>query len=327
MTDLSLKVLHCLAHDGFHSGAALARAFAVTRGTIWNAVRRLEAAGHEIYHVRGRGYRLAHPVSLLSMPSIRRSAGKDARFLEIELVDIADSTNTLLKERAAAGAQAGSVLVAEWQDTVGATIRPTWRPNVTGGLTFSVLWRFPQGAHMLGGLRLAAGVALMRAATKLGAFDVQLDWPNDMVWRGRKLAAMLIEMEGAPAGPTAVVIGTGINVGSTKRSGSRIKKADADLETACGLVLDRSEVLGLILRELAQALDAFARGGLGAMRAEWERHHMHQNKRVALTLPNGRNDEGVVRGVADDGALLFQSGNAMRRLHSREMRLRSISPS
>ncbi|MPZ47674.1 MAG: biotin--[acetyl-CoA-carboxylase] ligase, partial [Betaproteobacteria bacterium] len=275
MTDLSLKVLRCLADGGFHSGAALARAFHVTRGTIWNAMRRLDAAGLEIYRVRGRGYRLAHPVSLLDVASIERSARSAARCFEIELVDIADSTNTLLMERAASGARAGSVIVAEWQDHDGGRIRHVWHADVAGGLTFSVLWRFAQGASSLGGLSLAVGVALIRATTKLGACDVRLTWPNDMVWRGTKLAGMMIEMKGAATGPTAVVFGIDINVGLMKPIAGQINPAAADLEMACRRKLDRSAVLGMVLRELAQVLGAFARDGLGSMRAEWDRHHIH----------------------------------------------------
>ena len=322
MTRLSFKVLRLLADAEFHSGAKLARDLGVTRGTIWNAVRALAAAGVEVYRVRGRGYRLAQPVSLLDAAAIARHAGSAASRFAVEVVDVADSTNTLLMQRAAADAPGGSVIAAECQRAGRGRMGRAWHADIGGALTFSVLWRFGQGAAALAGLSLAAGVALVRALSEAGAGDVQLKWPNDVLWRGRKLAGMLIEMHGDALGPSAVVIGIGLNVRLSDATRARIDQPVADRETACGRVRDRSAVLGAILAELAPVLDAFSKDGFAPIRDEWQRHHAHQGRRVVIRLPGGRTDEGIARGVGEDGALLFESGNALRRLHSGEISLR-----
>ena len=116
MTGSSLHVLRCLSDGEFHSGAALARDLNVSRGTVWNAVRDLEAAGLDVYRVPGRGYRLAHAVSLLDPHAIAQHAGDASARLAIDVVDITASTNTLLAERAAAGAASGTVIAAERQE-------------------------------------------------------------------------------------------------------------------------------------------------------------------------------------------------------------------
>lgn len=322
MTELSFRVLRLLADGEFHSGAALARILGVTRGTIWNAVRALDRAGVEVFRVRGRGYRLAQPVSLLDAHAIAHHAGDDAARFAIEVVDVTESTNTLLMQRAAAGAPGGSVVVAECQRGGRGRLGRSWHADIGGALTFSVLWRFTQGAAALAGLSLAAGVALVRALSRTGAAGVQLKWPNDMLWRGRKLAGMLIEMQGDALGPSAVVIGIGINVRLSDATRRRIDQPAADLETACGHTLERSALLGTILAELACVLDAFSKDGFAPLREEWQRHHAHQDRRVLVRLPGGRSDEGIARGVGDDGALLFETGNAVRRLHSAEVSVR-----
>ena len=322
MTAPLFKVLRLLADGEFHSGAALARDLDVSRGTVWNAVRALDAAGIDVYRVRGRGYRIAQPISLLDPESIARHAGAARSRFSLDVVDVAGSTNTLLMERAAAGAPSGAVIAAESQEQGRGRLGRPWHAGLGGGVTFSLLWRFAQGAGGLAGLSLAAGVALVRAIAQLGARDVQLKWPNDVVWQGGKLAGMLIEMQGDALGPSAVVIGIGINVRLSESVRARIDQAAADLETACGRPLERSAVLGAVLAELAPALDAFAREGFAPMRAEWESHHAHQGRRIAVKLPDGRVHEGFARGVGDDGALLFETGGAVRRLHSGEISLR-----
>ena len=326
MTRLSLKVLRLLSDGEFHSGSTLANALAVTRGTVWNAVRRLETAGLEIYRVRGRGYRLADPVSLLDASCIARHAGGAMAHCSIEVVDIAESTNTMLMRSAAAGAPSGTVVAAEWQSGGRGRMGRAWHAGVGESVTFSLLWRFHAGAGALAGLSLAAGVAVARAGEKLGARELQLKWPNDVLWRDGKLAGMLIEMHGDALGPSAVVIGIGINVRLSEETRGRIDQAACDLQTACGRVLDRNAVLGHVLAELAPILAEFERKGFAPLRSEWQRRHVHQDKAVTIRLPDGRVEQGFARGVAEDGALLFQTGNATRRLHSAELSMRAAPP-
>lgn len=325
MTKLSFRVLRDLADGDFHSGAALARTLGVSRGTVWNAVRELDAAHLTVYRVRGRGYKLARALSLLDRDAIVRSAGTDAARFRIEIIDTADSTNTLLMQRCAGTAPSGTVIAAEWQRGGRGRMGRSWHAGIGGALTFSLLWRFNQGASALAGLSLAAGVALVRALTKLGAAEARLKWPNDVLWRGGKLAGMLIEMQGDALGPSAVVVGMGLNVRLSEAVRGRIDQPATDLETACGGLLDRSRVLGTVLAELALVLDAFSREGFAPLREEWERYHVHQGRRIEVKLPGGRVEAGIARGVADDGALLFQTGSAVRRLHSGELSVREAS--
>jgi BirA family biotin operon repressor/biotin-[acetyl-CoA-carboxylase] ligase len=325
MTELSFEVLRRLADGEFHSGAALARVLGVSRGTVWNAVRAIDAAGLTLYRVRGRGYKLAQAVSMLDLDAIRRGAGVTASRFVIETVDACDSTNTVLMKRAAEGAASGTVVAAEWQRSGRGRMGRSWHADLGGALTFSVLWRFSRGAGELAGLSLAAGVAVMRALRQLGAQDACLKWPNDVLWHGQKLAGMLIEMQGDALGPSAVVIGIGLNVRMSAAGKTRIDQPAADLETACAHPFDRSAVLGVILAQLADVLDRFSEDGFAPLREEWQRHHAHQGRSVAVKLPTGGIEHGIALGVADDGALLFQAGNAIRRLHSGELSLREVA--
>src|SRR4051794_25733532 len=90
MKDHLFSVLRVIADGEFHSGEKLARCLDVSRGTVWNVVRALEAAGLLIYKVRGLGYKLAERVSLLDADAVRRHAPSQANDLQIEIVDTCD---------------------------------------------------------------------------------------------------------------------------------------------------------------------------------------------------------------------------------------------
>jgi BirA family biotin operon repressor/biotin-[acetyl-CoA-carboxylase] ligase len=322
MKPLAAALLAHLADGAFHSGEALARALGVTRGSVWHAARALEAMGLDLYRVRGRGYRLPAPLTLLDAAQIERRLGAHAARFRLEIAGSVESTNSVLLARAAAGAPHGSVLAAEWQSAGRGRQGRPWHAEIGGALTFSLLWRFAQGASALAGLSLAVGIAIARVLRTFGAEAVALKWPNDVLWREAKLAGILTELSGDALGPTAAVIGIGLNVRLSQAVRTRIGQAAADLETACGSAPDRNALLAALLAELAQVLDAFARAGFAPLRAEWQRLHAHAGRRVALRLPDGTVRHGIARGVAEDGGFLLEMRSGTRRFYSGEISLR-----
>jgi BirA family transcriptional regulator, biotin operon repressor / biotin---[acetyl-CoA-carboxylase] ligase len=323
MKPLTHQVLRSLADGAFHSGTALARALDVSRATVWQAVRVLDAAGLEIYKVRGRGYRLREPLLLLDAGEVSAHLGLAAARFTLEILDEVDSTNTRAMQRALAGAPSATVLAAELQSAGRGRRGRAWHSAVGGALTFSVIWRFAQGAGFLSGLSLAVGVALVRALDKLGVDGAALKWPNDVLWRGRKLAGILIEMQGDALGPGIAVIGIGLNVRLTDPVRGCIDQPATDLAAACGAAPDRNRVLALLLVELGSVLEAFEREGFAPLRGEWQRRHAWHDRRVTLVLPDARRDSGVARGVSEDGALLVETRAGVRRFHSGDVSLRS----
>ncbi|MBI3045188.1 MAG: biotin--[acetyl-CoA-carboxylase] ligase [Betaproteobacteria bacterium] len=322
MKPLTASVLKRLADGDFHSGEALARAFEVSRASVWHAIRELDALGLDVYKVHGRGYRLPQPVTLLDRAAIERHLGTHAGRFALDIRSAVDSTNTALLERAAAGAPAGAVLAAEWQPAGRGRLGRPWHAGLGEALTFSLLWRFARGAGAFSGLSLAVGVALARALAAAGAPNVALKWPNDVLWRGRKLSGILTELAGDALGPTAAVIGIGLNVRLSAATRARIGQPAADLEAACGAAPDRNQLLARVLLELDRVLEAFAREGFAPLRAEWQRLHAHQGRRVTLLLPDGSRQSGLARGVAEDGAFLLETRAGAKRYHSGEISLR-----
>ncbi len=325
MKTLASSVLKRMADGEFHSGEALARAFEVSRASVWHAIRELEAAGLEIYKVHGRGYRLQQPLALLDRASIESRLGADAGRFALDIRDTVDSTNTRLLEMAAAGAASGTVLAVEWQPGGRGRLGREWHAGMGEALTFSLLWRFTRGAGALSGLSLAVGSALARALEAEGAPAIGLKWPNDVLWRGRKLAGILIELAGDALGPTAAVIGVGVNVRLSDGTRARIGQPAAELEKVCGAAPDRNRLLARVLAELAATLDTFGREGFAPLRAEWQRRHAHQGKRVTLTFPDGSRQAGRAAGVAEDGSFLLETRAGTKRYHSGEITLRPAS--
>jgi BirA family biotin operon repressor/biotin-[acetyl-CoA-carboxylase] ligase len=319
---LTFGALRLLSDREFRSGEDLARLLGVSRTSVWNALRGVGEAGITLLRLRGRGYRLAAPIEWLDPVRIHHHLGVHGQDYEVRVVDTVESTNTSLLEQAVAGAPSGLVLAAELQTRGRGRRGRAWHTGLGGALTFSVLWRFEQGAGLLAGLGLAVGVALVRALRSLGVEHAMLKWPNDLLVRHQKLAGTLVELQGDVLGPSLAVVGVGINVRLDKPTRQRIDQAVTDL-AAAGASCDRNRVLGRVLGELAEVLEAFTLQGFGPLRKEWDGYHVYAGRPVTLLLPNGGRTEGTVAGVGDDGALLLQTSSGLRRFHSGEVSLRA----
>ncbi|MBE0621186.1 MAG: biotin--[acetyl-CoA-carboxylase] ligase [Burkholderiales bacterium] len=319
----TFDLLHLLSDANFRSGAVLAHELGATPGQFRQALRELEHLGLELVRVRGRGYRLAESYDFLDAAAVRARLGEYAQRLHLELLGACASTNTLLLERARSGAPTGSVIACELQSAGRGRRGNSWQSGLGGSLTFSLLWRFDRGAAGLAGLSLAAGVAVARALASLGVEGVQLKWPNDLLHAGRKLGGILIELHGDAAGPSAAVIGIGLNLRLPAAVRDAVAQPVTDVAAIAGEVPQRSRLLAATLVELARVLDGFSEHGFAPLRQEWTARHAHQGRPVTLSSGAGKVVTGRAAGVAEDGALLLETARGLERFVSGELSLRA----
>ncbi len=337
---LTFTLLRLLADGEFHSGEMLAQQLKISRASVSNALRGMESYGLALCSVRGRGYRLANPPQWLDAARIVSHLGEHGRYFRIEILDSASSSNTLLLQRAGLdaanwGAPGGSVLAVEWQSGGRGRLGRAWHSGLGNALTFSLLWRFECGLSALSGLSLATGVALMRALRELGVEGVGLKWPNDVLGThghkgNTKLAGILIEARGDMLGPSAVVVGIGLNLSLPQPVLHQIGQpvtslADMIAKAPPGMqvVPERNHLLAVLLRELHGVLHEFAAHGFAALRTEWESHHALQNQPVCMLLPDGSSVAGIARGVTEDGALKLETAQGVQFFNAGEVSLRS----
>jgi BirA family biotin operon repressor/biotin-[acetyl-CoA-carboxylase] ligase len=298
----------------------LAASLAASPEDVAEVLRRATAAGAPVHYEPGRGYRLVTALDWLDAERI--AAALQHTVIALDVVDCCGSTNAELMRRARSGAAHGQVLAAELQTAGRGRQGRPWHSGICTALTFSLLWRFDRPASALGGLSLAAGVAIARALRR-HAIEAQLKWPNDLLWRERKLGGILIEVHGDAAGPCAAVIGIGINTRLHGEQRARIDQAVCDVYEAGGRALSRNDWLVAMLIELCDVLGLYARQGFAALHAEWDRYHAHAGRPVALALPNGESLRGIAAGVDPSGRLLLATAHGTQAVMTGDVSLRA----
>jgi len=325
MNNRTWQLLRLLADGGFHSGEAMGRELGVSRATVFSALAEVADYGLTLQRIRGRGYRLEAPWQCLDAVEINRCLGDCAARFQLEVIQQAASSNSELLQRAVRGAPSGSVLAVELQTAGRGRIGRVWHSGLGNALTFSLLWRFECGLNGLSGLSLAVGVAILRALRRFEAAGVGLKWPNDILAehgnsmvRG-KLGGVLIEAQGDMYGPSAVVIGIGLNCSLPTVLERAITQPAVSLKQLCVKPPTRDQLLAAVLQALAAVLDEFARDGFAALRGEWERYHAQQDLPIQLQMPDGSIVEGIARGVGDNGELRLETAQGMRQFNSGEV--------
>lgn len=318
-------LLERMADGEFHSGELLGELLGVSRTAVWKHLQKLEGLGLVLESVKGKGYRIPGGIELLDVGRIKSGLSPAAKsfICELDVLHSVDSTNTRAMQRIVSGGGHGYVCLSEHQTAGRGRRGRHWVSPFGQSLYLSVVIEFEEGAAALEGLSLAVGVALVRALRSVGAVDVGLKWPNDLLWRGRKLAGILLEMTGDPAGVCQVVVGVGVNM---KLAGAVAEAIDQPWVDVSEIAPDvsRNEFATALFNELMPVLAGFSDSGFAAYRDEWEAVHVHAGCAVGLAFGAGETVEGVALGVSDSGALRIDVDGFEREFSGGEVSLRAV---
>jgi BirA family transcriptional regulator, biotin operon repressor / biotin---[acetyl-CoA-carboxylase] ligase len=125
--------------------------------------------------------------------------------------DEVSSTLDVAHELAAAGAPAGTIVLADAQSAGRGRLGRSWRSERGAGIWLTVIDR-PRDAQDLDVLPLRIGIALAPALDAFAEAAVSLKWPNDLYVGRGKLAGVLTEARWRGDRLEWIAIGVGINV-------------------------------------------------------------------------------------------------------------------
>jgi len=319
----TMQLLGLLADGQFHSGEKLGKILGISRASVFNALQCAAEYNLELHRVRGRGYCLQRPWEQLRHNEVLRLLGEEAAIFNLEILQQATSSNSVLLKHAGLGAMSGSVIAVEFQTEGRGRLGRVWHSGLGSTLTFSLLWRFDCGPNALSGLSLTMGVALVRAINRLSIQQkIKLKWPNDIVTEQGKLGGILIEVQGDMLGPSAVIIGIGINCALQADLKKKIDQPASSLDEICTVVPSRNQLLAVVLQESAVVLQQYTNGGFATLRSEWEKYHFYQNHEIQLQISENVTIKGIARGVSNNGELFMETAHGLRSFSSGEVRTR-----
>ena len=172
----------------------------------------------------------------------------------------------------------------------------------------------------IGGVSIAVGTVIASVLSEHTA-NVALKWPNDVLIDDKKIAGILVDVQGAADGPVDAVIGIGVNLDFPAHASQKIDQPWTDLQLQGGNTISRNQFAARLLGELLDAMQSFQRHQLASFIPRWRQYDLYLGEEVTLFHPR-RKIRGIHKGIADDGSLLLEVGGRICRFQSGEVSLR-----
>lgn len=216
------------------------------------------------------------------------------------------STNELAKERANEGAPAGLLVIADEQSAGRGRMGRTWWAPAGSALLTSVLFRPSVPPHQVQRFTMLCALAAADAIADVTALTVDLKWPNDLLFQGRKLAGLLAEATFEGDRLDFVVVGMGLNVNTDFADAPSFIAPATSLRLELGQPVERLALLVAYLDGVARRYARWQRGE--SPHQEWASRLITLGQPVTAYLGD-QTLSGLAQGVDPDGALLLRSAD------------------
>lgn len=304
--------------DNFISGSQLARRLGISRVAVWKHIEALKEEGYEITGVSGRGYQL-NDKGVIIPEVIKASLGGQLIGREIVYYPQLDSSSEALKRSLKDKViEEGTVYVAGKQDQGKGRRGRRWE-SPAGGLWFSFLLRPNLAVSQIALLSLTFAVALAKSLKNLG--PVYIKWPNDIYYRDKKIAGILLEMSGEIDSTDYLIVGIGLNL--------NIKQADFPEPVAPGATslmeeggkkIAANDMLIALLQELNRYYQQFLQTGFAGIRIEFKSLCMHLEKEIEV-VQGPKRIHGINSDIGEMGNLIIESQDGQLSISTGDVRV------
>ena len=311
------------AGENFISGESIAGELKISRTAVWKHIQKLRENGYEIISREKCGYRLKDAPDLLLPSEIQIGLDTKIIGLNMEYYPSVDSTNRVAKALAYHGAQEGTIVVAEEQDSGKGRLDRTFYSPRGKGIWFSVILRpkiLPKEAPKC---TLMAAVAVAEAMNRF-KLKAQIKWPNDIMFDGRKLVGILTEMTGEIGKISYIVIGVGINVNIKRKDfPEELQSVATSLLEMSGKELSRVELFRAILEEFDKLYIKVKEAGFDRVIDRWKKYNVTLGKEIrVISAGDGETFTGKAVDLNADGALVVETAQGRRIVYAGDVSIR-----
>jgi len=290
------------------SGSELSFILKVSRQTIWKVIESLREEGFYIESIPHQGYRLLD----------KSNADLSPTWIELALEDTAwghpilyweslDSTQEPAKSLARQGAHEGVTIIAKEQTAGKGRLGRTWLSPEDGSISFSIIVRPNIDASFLQLLSLSTAVAVHDCLKELFGIELELKWPNDVLYNGAKLCGILIEASSEPGRVHHAVIGIGINANLSPENLRVINKPTTSLKAILGRDVHRGKIIATLIRKLEKEVRSLEK-------SEGPTECVKRYSRLCTTLgmkvkveQDGQSIIGTAKGISPLGNLILKT--------------------
>ncbi|HEX7056975.1 MAG TPA: biotin--[acetyl-CoA-carboxylase] ligase [Bacilli bacterium] len=277
------------------SGELLSHYFQCSRTAVWKHIQHLKKKGYVFESVPRLGYKLVAKPEKIDAAKIMRELQTKSFGRNLILIEQTGSTQTLAQQQAAAGAEEGTLVIAEKQTAGRGRMGRKWHSPPGKGVYMSLILRPDIPLAFAPQLTALVSVALCRAIRNMCGIEIGIKWPNDLLFNGKKICGILLESRAEDEKLLVVIAGIGISVNLEEADfPDDIRNRATSLFIASGAKVDREKLIANFLRELEELYAIFRSDGFHSIRILWEALSVTLHNRVEV-----KTGRGIVAGIAE----------------------------
>lgn len=217
-----------------------------------------------------------------------------------------NSTNTYLRERPELWSDEFTAVVAEEQTEGRGRHGRSWYSGHGKDLIFSIVFCPDIAGHWFPAVTIVAGIAVAEALRHKTGLSFNLKWPNDIYFKGKKIAGILCELA-EDSKHKYVIIGIGVNVNSTVFPGD-IPAADS-LRNITGKEFNLEQLLFGVIDSLKEYLMKSSMPLPDDMIREYMSLCISINTEFIFEM-NGMLKKGIFKSINTDGSVQLEENGS-----------------
>lgn len=308
---VQLEIIRKMQDGHWVSGSQLAAELNISRTAVWKHMHALETHTLVLQKHTKKGYRLTEPLFLLDETQIK--SGLNSAFMaenpEFHFLQSTESTNLFCRK--ITSASKWLICCSEEQTAGKGRMGRQWVSPFAQNIYCTLKWLYHDSLEKLSGLSLAVSIALHRALSPyVEAEHLKIKWPNDLLYSGKKLSGILIEITSEPHNASQIIIGFGININTNTDLQALSEHPHCSLRDVTAKCYNRNPIISACLNHLHQVLTGFNEEGLKPFMAEWDAHDALYNQTVAIHQHH-QTYYGIAKGISLSGHLQLQTSEGI----------------
>ena len=151
---------------------------------------------------------------------------------------------------------------------------------------------------------LATGIALAETIEQVAQLSVSLKWPNDILFKGKKLGGILCESSTKGPKGWVVIAGVGLNVNCGEDHFPKaLRKTSSSLAIHTGQRIDRHSILATFFSRLEFYYERVLASDLPSLLSSYVSRCSTLGRQIQVRLLNGEVIEGFASDIGNEGEL------------------------
>ena len=218
--------------------------------------------------------------------------------------DQLESTNTYALQLAEKGTSHGTVVLADCQTAGKGRFGREWHSPANMNIYFSVILTQQPPQPFISWIPLATGIALAETIEEIAKLNVSLKWPNDLLFKSKKLGGILCESTKKGPKGRVVIVGVGLNINCREiHFPPDLKQIATSLAMQVGHPIDRHMLLTTFFSKLESYYERVLDSDLPTLHSSYVSRCSTLGRHIQVRLPGDKLIEGIASDIGDEGEL------------------------